>query len=341
MTINERVSPKRLAEIIERAEVCDDSVLTDYRDIESIARELQQYRAAAEPMYQAKFSLGWRDVTKEQYNDNAAHGAPVRIVYAAPQVTSVPDDYFASLVSAARARADKAMRKFPQPNYVLNKVAEENGEVIKAVIHYTEGRETWINVEGEIIDNLAMLIRLVQEGDQVIGFTPPDACRAAMLSNVTLTDEGKSAAPAVQAEQVSGNAEQVSQPTLPEGYLQGYKDGCEWSALMAEANHPQTGDWLFDDPIELAKAIRKGPDMLPAEPGNSPAIPDGWIPVSERMPDETQPVIVVADGGVVQRTIYQFCDGVWIDWYEQYDEVPHDAFTHWQPLPAAPKQEAE
>ncbi|MDA3133867.1 hypothetical protein FD682_13820, partial [Atlantibacter subterranea] len=70
--------------------------------------------------------------------------------------------------------------------------------------------------------------------------------------------------------------EQVSQPTLPEGYLQGYKDGCEWSALMAEANHPQTGDWLFDDPIELAKAIRKGPDMLPAEPDNSPVIQDGW-----------------------------------------------------------------
>lgn len=62
-------------------------------------------------------------------------------------------------------------------------------------------------------------------------------------------------------------AEQVSQPyTLPADYLQGHKDGCEWSALMAEANHPQTGDWLFDDPIELAKAIRKGPDILPAAP---------------------------------------------------------------------------
>lgn len=97
------------------------------------------------------------------------------------QPVAVPEDYFAALVAAARARADKAMRIFPQPNYVLNKVAEESGEVIKAVIHYTEGREEWANVEGEIIDNLAMLIRLVVEGDQVIGFTPPDACRAAML----------------------------------------------------------------------------------------------------------------------------------------------------------------
>ncbi|UTC25991.1 Lar family restriction alleviation protein [Phage vB_KsaM-C1] len=67
------------------------------------------------------------------------------------------------------------------------------------------------------------------------------------------------------------------------------------------------------------------------------AASDIWIPVSERMPDETQPVIVVAVGGVVQRTVYQFCDGVWTDWYEQYDEVPTDAITHWQPLPDAPK----
>lgn len=102
-------------------------------------------------------------------------------VYAHPApVPAVPEDYFASLVIAARLRAEKAMRKFPQPNYVLNKVAEESGEVIKAVIHYTEGREEWANVEGEIIDNLAMLIRLVTEGDQVIGFTPPESCRGSM-----------------------------------------------------------------------------------------------------------------------------------------------------------------
>ncbi|PLD28898.1 hypothetical protein B6I51_18770 [Klebsiella pneumoniae] len=103
-------------------------------------------------------------------------------LYLHAQPAPVVPDYFASLVAAARIRADKAMRKFPQPNYVLNKVAEESGEVIKAVIHYTEGREEWSNVESEIIDNLAMLLRLVKEGDQVIGFTPPDSCRAAMLS---------------------------------------------------------------------------------------------------------------------------------------------------------------
>lgn len=53
---------------------------------------------------------------------------------------------------------------------------------------------------------------------------------------------------------------------LPLDYLQGHKDGLEWAAQLVEANHPETGDWLYDDPIELSKAIRKGPDMPPVQP---------------------------------------------------------------------------
>ncbi|HHL0156252.1 TPA: hypothetical protein ACQZMC_002216, partial [Klebsiella quasipneumoniae subsp. quasipneumoniae] len=66
---------------------------------------------------------------------------------------------------------------------------------------------------------------------------------------------------------------------LPLDYLQGHKDGLEWAAQLAEANHPETGDWLYDDPIELAKAIRKGPDMPPAQP--APVVPPECVaPVS-------------------------------------------------------------
>ncbi|WP_258923402.1 hypothetical protein [Klebsiella pneumoniae] len=112
---------------------------------------------------------------------------------------------------------------------------------------------------------------------------------------------------------------------LPLDYLQGHKDGLEWAAQLAEANHPEKGDWLYDDPIELAKAIRKGPDMPPVQPaplvppeyvapvstpsnlayeagwnacraamlaaapqlpGSDPAtVPGKWIPVSEQKPD--------------------------------------------------------
>ncbi len=72
----------------------------------------------------------------------------------------------------------------------------------------------------------------------------------------------------LQAEPVSNSDE------LPLDYLQGHKDGLEWAAQLAEANHPQTGDWLYDDPIDLARAIRKGPDMPTVQGGNSPEIPD-------------------------------------------------------------------
>ncbi|MBD0913522.1 DUF551 domain-containing protein [Klebsiella pneumoniae] len=69
---------------------------------------------------------------------------------------------------------------------------------------------------------------------------------------------------------------------LPLDYLQGHKDSLEWAAQLAEANHPETGDWLYDDPIELAKAIRKGPDMQPAQP------------VEDSEPDRN-PVLAYAD----------------------------------------------
>ncbi|MEE2244749.1 DUF551 domain-containing protein [Klebsiella pneumoniae] len=104
---------------------------------------------------------------------------------------------------------------------------------------------------------------------------------------------------------------------LPLDYLQGHKDGLEWAARLAEANHPETGDWLYDDPIELAKAIRKGPDMPPAQPvadsepvavidlANldyllSGADADVWPPEREEMGDvllyrHAQPAPVVPD----------------------------------------------
>ncbi|EPX2056796.1 hypothetical protein ACWXMO_003584 [Klebsiella pneumoniae] len=99
-------------------------------------------------------------------------------------VTAPQNDYFASLVALARVSADKAMKKFPQPNYVLLKVAEEAGEVVQAGVHYAENRMEWKQVEGEIVQLLAMLIRLVTEGDQINGVTPPASCAAGIKVEV-------------------------------------------------------------------------------------------------------------------------------------------------------------
>lgn len=100
MTINERVSPKRLAEIIARAEVCDDSVLTDYRDIESMARELQQYRAAAEPVaWMVMDSDSGEKILRVDRSNIEGAATPL---YAAPQVTSVPEELLSAMEDVLR-----------------------------------------------------------------------------------------------------------------------------------------------------------------------------------------------------------------------------------------------
>ena len=160
---------------------------------------------------------------------------------------------------------------------------------------------------------------------------------------------------------------------LPLDYLQGHKDGLEWAAQLAEANHPEKGDWLYDDPIELAKAIRKGPDLPPAqpvadsepvivvgddggdalsyrrliqsfEPGTKlylhaqPApVVSGWIPVSERLPEEGGRYwCYVEEQNSLGKSHYQWnCswnEGAWSD------KALTGRVTHWMPLPAAPQE---
>ncbi|MDU7540109.1 MAG: DUF551 domain-containing protein [Escherichia coli] len=131
----------------------------------------------------------------------------------------------------------------------------------------------------------------------------------------------------LQAEPVSNSDE------LPLDYLQGHKDGLEWAAQLAEANNPQTGDWLYDDPIDLARAIRKGPDMPTVQAGNSPVTPDGWIPVSKRMPEPYEYVLVTDgfDGCEVMRVN---TDGYWGPTKSLYP----GGITHWMPLPEPPQE---
>ena len=81
--------------------------------------------------------------------------------------------YLRNIVLQAYYASEKAKVKFPQPNYVVAKVAEESGEVVRAAIHHAEGRLPWEEIEAEAVQNIAMLFRLLTEGDQTIGLTPP------------------------------------------------------------------------------------------------------------------------------------------------------------------------
>lgn len=78
--------------------------------------------------------------------------------------------------------------------------------------------------------------------------------------------------------------------------------------------------------------------------GNSPVIPDGWVPCSERLPEETKE----PDGGATGYLVLYaegkepnggFNVGVWNvtylrQWWRGF-------ITHWMPLPAAPQQEGK
>ncbi len=139
-----------------------------------------------------------------------------------------------------------------------------------------------------------------------------NACRAAML----------------QAEPVSNSDE------LPLDYLQGHKDGLEWAAQLAEANHPQTGDWLYDDPIDLARAIRKGPDMPTVQAGNYPVTPDGWISCSDRMPNE-EDVLVYCSDTKEQMVGFHKGKGLFQFFYMNGVEGVCEP-SHWMPLPEPP-----
>lgn len=144
------------------------------------------------------------------------------------KIEEVKLDYFGSLVSKARISADKAMVKFPQPNYVLLKVAEEAGEVVQAGVHYAEGRMKWEKLEGEVVQLLAMLIRLVTEGDQVNGIAPPESCRnfipapAAELADLVPDEITHADAPELQ--EIASSARAIG----IKGAYAGFAVGANW-----------------------------------------------------------------------------------------------------------------
>ena len=77
-----------------------------------------------------------------------------------------------------------------------------------------------------------------------------------------------------------------------------------------------------------------------AEARKSPVIPDGWIPVSERMPEDGDIVLVVDDGYFVCEAQYR--EG---DFYsevrgrDEFFETTCRDVCHWQPLPNPPKDD--
>lgn len=155
------------------------------------------------------------------------------------------------------------------------------------------------------------------------------------------------AAPAVQAEQTkrligwrtADYTEETSDPEMAKN----------WAAVVGvlPVFEGDINTRLQAEPLSvdaLVNVLRNAPDAPSDNQGkkldNSAAIPDGWIPVSERMPEEYGRYwCYVEEQNSLGKRHYQWN-------YSWNGDVWSDLaltgrVTHWMPLPAAPKQEAE
>ncbi|WP_065131661.1 DUF551 domain-containing protein [Enterobacter hormaechei] len=82
--------------------------------------------------------------------------------------------------------------------------------------------------------------------------------------------------------------------------------------------------------------------IAPAQDGDSPVIPDGWVACSERMPEDEQEVLTRNKMGHCFVSFFDEHSGLFFDRINVAAAccVEHILVTHWMPLPAAPQQEA-
>lgn len=117
-------------------------------------------------------------------------------------------------------------------------------------------------------------------------------------------------------------------------------DEMTWSEASEFANGLPPG-------LSTARIVRKSWNACRAamlQAGNSPVTPDGWIPVSERMPERDIDVQVYCADKKEQMVGYlerNEAEG----WF-RFASLPNGGGvyckpTHWMPLPAAPQQEVK
>lgn len=193
-------------------------------------------------------------------------------------------------------------------------------------------------------DKLLTICDLVEDNDEYCQDIW-NACRADMLQGAdgTLTNEGT--IPVTQFNPVA-DLYGLTSPT-------GGETSFTFDAV--EARDFIDGGWSCQEYVELGRfqeaMLQNGnspaqsdccPEqnyIAPAQDGDYPVIPDGWIPVSERMPGSQEWVIVFAKWDNQQVLCWDDVANRWTDFEDQ--SYYADMFTHWMPLPAAPQQEVE
>ncbi len=139
----------------------------------------------------------------------------------------------------------------------------------------------------------------------------------------------------LQAEPVMTANKLGNSPVIPDGYVMVPKEMTDeiGEAIAMQANCCGGIELDIYDAM-IAAAPHDTPALNSLQSVDS--VTGGWIPVSERMPDENaeQQVLACFKGGDIS-TLYYF-EGRWDD---AYGIVPiRQDVTHWMPLPAGPKE---
>ncbi|WP_447313696.1 DUF551 domain-containing protein [Klebsiella pneumoniae] len=154
-----------------------------------------------------------------------------------------------------------------------------------------------------------------------IGADMWNACRAAMLQAKSLTTIN----PAPTLVSLPKNAKSLTgnSPVIPEGYVMVPKEPTE---AMINAWLSEVANWRGH--VAGYKAMLAAAPQPQNAPQNIPEIIPGWIPVSERMPENDVSVLTF-DG--MYRRVHHAMYGHWQCWEPE-------KITHWMPLPAAPQE---
>lgn len=124
-------------------------------------------------------------------------------------------------------------------------------------------------------------------------------------------------------------------PVIPDGYVMVPKEPTpEILATITEAIRAMRGS-----AATYARVLAAAPQPQNA-PQNIPEIIPGWIPVSERIPENEQEVITINKMGHRFVSFFDKHSGLFFDRLDAPAAccIEHVLVTHWMPLPAAPQE---
>ncbi|WP_445991732.1 DUF551 domain-containing protein [Klebsiella pneumoniae] len=124
-------------------------------------------------------------------------------------------------------------------------------------------------------------------------------------------------------------------PVIPEGYVMVPKEPTE---AMINAWLSEVANWRGH--VAGYKAMLAAAPQPQNAPQNIPEIIPGWIPVSERMPEDEQEVLTINKMGHRFVSFFDKHSGLFFDRLDAPAAccIEHVLVTHWMPLPAAPQE---